>query len=211
MLTSFIIGIVVGTLVSCIYKFYKKEFNLKFVVIQTILIIFLLLCGLFYPNKGNAWCDNCKTIPPHLLCNYVENCEFRLAEADRVRAELKILTDKYAYNGSDLFMTSVGAAMAALPTLEPTTIAVSLILANTAVYFCKTVECHWKTVQLLNELEFHLYFYKQSSEELLHNRYLCDDCHKIFFYINYLGHSKLYFNQYPPCAFEEEGCIAEID
>ena len=208
---SFIIGAISGTIVSCVYKIYKKEFDLRFVVIQTLLVIFVLLCGLLYPNKGNAWCDNCKSIPSHLLNNYAENCEFRLAEVERIRADVKVLTDQYAFNGNDLFMTSVGAAMTSLPSGQISTLAVSVILANTAVYFCKTVECHWKTVQLLNELEFNLYFYKQSSEEILHNRYMCPDCHKIFFYINYLGNSNLYFNQYPPCAFEEEGCTLEIE
>lgn len=208
---SFITGIVVGTTVSFIYNLYKKRLTKTYFIIETLLIIFLILIGLLYPDKGNAWCDNCKTIPPHLFCNYVKNCEFRQAEAERIRAEVKLLADQYAFNGNDLFMTSIAAGMSSLPSGELTTIAVSVILANTAVYFCKTVECHWKTVHLLNELEFHLYFYKQSSEEILHNRYLCPDCHEIFFHINYLGYSKLYFNQYPPCAFEEDGCLLETE
>lgn len=209
-MNSFLIGAFTGFIVSCGYAIYERKFTRNIFIAHAFVIICVLIFYLLTPAKAQAWCDNCKPIPYHLNNGVIKLYQYQGETSERLILEVKALTDEYSFNGSDAFMTSIGAAMATLPSgSDLRVIAISVILANTATYFCKTLECHWKTVYLLNELEYRFYFFKQLGEELLHNRFMCADCHTLYFRINYMGHSKLYFNHYPPCSFQEEGCIYE--
>lgn len=204
---SFLIGASVGLFVSVCYKISHQSYDFRW---EAFVLIVFIIISFFIPAKAEAWCDKCKPIPNHLLNGALEIYRHQGEESERLILEIKALTDEYSFNGSDAFMASIGAGMTALPEAgDPRAVAVAVILANTATYFCKTVQCHWKTAFKLNELEFHLYYLKQTSEELLHNRFMCLDCHHIFFQTHYMGNRKFYINHYPPCSFEEDGCNAE--
>ena len=209
---SFLIGIAVGTLVSLGYSQYQGKLTRPLIIWQLLLFVILLLGSLFWPSRAHAWCDKCWNIPASSQWMYVKSyCQYG-EDAERLIQEIKVLTDEYSMNGSDVFMASIGAAMAALPSgAEPRMIFVSVLLANTATYFCKTVECHWKTVHLIDELEYNLYRFKKLGEELLRNKFRCSECSRIYQQIYYFGSSTIYFNEYPPCCFDEEGCIIDYE
>jgi hypothetical protein len=210
--SSLLVGIFIGTVVSLGYDIYRNQCTIQRLFLRLMIFIALLCWALFFPSKAEAWCDNCKPIPNHLIDGVLDIYRNEGEASERLILEIKEITDKYAFDGDDAFMVSIGAGMSALPSGgDPRIIAVAVVLANSATYFCKTVMCHWKTTYMVNELEYHLYYYKQITEELLHNRLMCPDCHKIYFWTHYMGNSRLYFNHYPPCSFESEGCSCEED
>ena len=206
---SFIIGILSGTLVSLVYDVYKDKMEIKILYIRIIILLIMLLLIFFLPSKCNAWCDNCKHIPFNLQDNIIDLYKKEGEESERLILEIKDLSDKYSFNIDDAFMTSIGAAFASLPNGDIRTIIVSVVLANAAVYFCKTSDCHWKTVSLMNQLEYHLYFFKRLGEELVRNKFMCINCHKIHWNTYYLGPRNLYLIYYPPCIFFEDECECE--
>jgi hypothetical protein len=207
-----LIGALVGFLVGNLWDIHYHILTKKRFFIRTLILILTIIASLFVPNKVEAWCNNCIPLTSRYYSNVSRNYQYHGEQAERLILEIKEITDEYAMNGSDVFMASVGSAMAALPSgCDPRAIFVSMILANTATYFCKTVECHWKTVHLIDELEFHLFSFKKLGDELLHSRILCFHCHEIYFKIHYMGARQYYLDKYPHCCFSSEGCTPEYD
>lgn len=207
---SLLIGASVGYTVGMIYDVYYLKLNHKRFCIRSALFILLVILSFFIPSKAHAWCDKCKPITSYYYPSVSKLYQSYGEDAEKLILEIQELTDQYAMNGSDVFMTSIGAAMTSLPSGgDPRSIFVSVLLANTAVYFCKTVECHWKTVALMDRLEYYLFSFKKLGDELLHMRFLCQDCFYIYIDLNFRGRRKFYINEYPPCCFEFDGC--EID
>ncbi len=202
----FLIGAFIGTLVCLFCEIKNKKFSWRNLIFRFFILLLLILGVFLIPSKAHAWCEKCKPIPykfhESILKLYREQGE----RAEELILQIKELTDQYAFNGEDAFMTSVGTGMASFGEEGPIASAVAIILANSAVYFCKTCQCHWKTVYLMNELHFRLFYFKKLGEEIIHTRWMCLDCYNTYFMFNFWGDKRIYLAIYPLCALEEDGC-----
>jgi hypothetical protein len=205
--SSLVTGYLIASAVHIYFQKKEGEIPKKQYAIRLLLLIILWLIVLFYPQKGNAWCDKCPYIPHTHLDSCIEFYKEQGQRSEELILQITKLTDQYGFNGEDAFMATVGAGMASFVEGGPVASVVSIILANAGVYFCKTSMLHWKTVTLLKELHSRLFYFKKLGEEIVHNRFMCTECGKFYFRLHYMGDRSDLYKVYPPCAFESGGCM----